>query len=320
VGKLSSNTDPTAGPAALSELAQSVRGMETDDFWIVSTILTLVAIGGFFWAFYCLRRARVIEDTPTSKIRSAAQGYVELHGQQLRMDGDPISAPLSKLDCTWWAYEIERHERSGKNSYWRTIHKGISEGLFLVDDGTARCIVDPDAAEVTPSTRIVWNGHSEWPDSAPDSSKLFGFGRYRYTEQRMHHGEELYALGFFHTRGDHMDIDMNAALGERLRGWKQDRAALLARFDADGDGQIDGEEWERAREAAKSELREEYAERLAAGGIDVLAAPPDGRPYLLSVQPQEELARSFRFNSFWGIVAFFIAGAISVFMLTARLA
>jgi E3 Ubiquitin ligase len=319
MAKLGSQSGGREESGALDGAAAAIRGMETDDFWIVASILLIITIIGLFWAFRSLRRARVIEDTPTSRIRSAAQGYVELHGTQLRMEGDPVVAPLTKLDCTWWSYQIERYERSGKNSHWRTIHSGISEACFLIEDDTARCIIDPDEAEVTGATHIVWKGHAEWPTSAPESSSILGFGRYRYTERRMHHGEQIYALGFFHTRGDHMAVDMNSALTERLRDWKRDRAALLQRFDADGDGEISGEEWDTARRDAKAELRDEYADRLAAGGIEVLAVPADGRPFMLSVLPPKQLARRYRWQGIGSIVAFFAAGAVSVFMLTARL-
>jgi hypothetical protein len=319
MAKLSSSSGSLEDSSAVQAAASAIRGMETDDFWVAAGILMVITIAGLFWAFRSLRRARVIEDTPTSRIRSAAQGYVELHGRQLRMEGEPVTAPLTKLDCTWWSYTIERHQRSGKSSHWRTIQSGTSDACFLIDDDTARCIIDPDDAEVSGATQIRWHGHSEWPSSVPEGSSFLAFGRYRYTENRMHHGEQLYALGFFHTRGDHMNIDMGAELSERLKAWKRDQAALMERFDQDGDGQIDTEEWETARQAAKAEIRDEYADRLAAGGIDVLAAPADGRPFMLSTFSPRVLARRHRWQGIGSILAFFVAGAAAVFMLTSRL-
>lgn len=316
-GKLSSSAVEHGADLA-DGLVVVLRAMDTDDFWILLVILTAIAVGGFIWAFSALRRARVIEDTPTSKIRSAAQGYVELNGTQLAMDGAPVIAPLSKQQCTWWCFKIERLERSGKSSHWRTLHSGVSEACFFIDDGTGRCIIDPDDAEVIPSVDLTWQGSSEWPASAPDASSLIGFGSYRYSESRMHSGETLYALGFFHTRGDHMDIDMGTAMADRLRIWKQDQEALMQRFDTDGDGRIDEDEWDAARAAARAEIRDEYADRLAAGGIDVLAAPSDARPYLLSVLPQTGLARRYRIQGGVAIVAFFLFGAAAVFAITAR--
>ena len=45
-------------------------------FWVLN--LGAAVIGGGWFAFRFLHVARVIEDTPTSRVRSAAQGYVEL--------------------------------------------------------------------------------------------------------------------------------------------------------------------------------------------------------------------------------------------------
>ncbi|WP_455203621.1 hypothetical protein [Kaarinaea lacus] len=76
----------------MSDLELQLLHMPTVQFWIY----LLLAIGGgvvaFYFAFLYLKRARIIEDTPTSKIRSAAQGYVELQGRAQTMEGAPIIA------------------------------------------------------------------------------------------------------------------------------------------------------------------------------------------------------------------------------------
>ena len=67
-----------------------------DDFWLWAIGLLIAAIVGFLISFITLHRKRIIEDTPTSKIRSAAQGYVELIGYGQLMEGQPIVAPLTE--------------------------------------------------------------------------------------------------------------------------------------------------------------------------------------------------------------------------------
>ena len=64
-----------------------------------------------------------MEDTPTSKIRSAAQGYVELSGHGELMEGPKIIAPLTSKYCTWYSYKVEERRRSGKNSQWPQFKK-----------------------------------------------------------------------------------------------------------------------------------------------------------------------------------------------------
>ena len=40
---------------------------------------------------------------------------------------------------------------------------GASTALFLLDDGTGQCEVDPEGAQVYPQGGDVWYGHDEWP-------------------------------------------------------------------------------------------------------------------------------------------------------------
>src|SRR5574340_130547 len=45
------------------------------------------------------RRTRAVADTPTSKVASAAQGYVELIGEGRPLGGAPLLSPLTQLPC-----------------------------------------------------------------------------------------------------------------------------------------------------------------------------------------------------------------------------
>lgn len=56
--------------------------------------MAVITLRLFYLGFRQLHRARLIEDTPTSRIRSAAQGYAELEGRAVAL-GDPLYAPLS---------------------------------------------------------------------------------------------------------------------------------------------------------------------------------------------------------------------------------
>ncbi len=60
-------------------------------------ILCAVSLYGIFRFFH---RYRMIADTPTSRIRSAHQGYVELEGEGRLMQGRPIISPLSKKNVS----------------------------------------------------------------------------------------------------------------------------------------------------------------------------------------------------------------------------
>ena len=137
----------------MSALSEWAKHSTAHDFWLVAGIIALISIAGFAGAFYYFKRRRIIEDTPRSKIRSAAQGYVELGGHGDLMDGSAIVAPLTGKYCTWYSYNIEERRSSGKNAQWANIENGKCEELFLIVDDTGQCVIDPDGASVTTAER-----------------------------------------------------------------------------------------------------------------------------------------------------------------------
>ena len=50
-------------------------------FWLTIIGLSAAAVYSFWYTFKSWSKNRLIEDTPTSRVRSAAQGYVELAGR-----------------------------------------------------------------------------------------------------------------------------------------------------------------------------------------------------------------------------------------------
>src|SRR4051794_9943525 len=88
------------------------------------------------------RRYRQVDDVPTSKIASAAQGYVELLGKSVSMD-TPVLSPVSGLPCCWYRYRIERNTSGDK---WQHEDSGESIAHFLLVDDTGQCIISPDGA------------------------------------------------------------------------------------------------------------------------------------------------------------------------------
>jgi hypothetical protein len=111
-----------------------------------STTLRLwgLAIIGFFSLFMWLaawRRWRLASDTPTSKIRSAAQGYVELAGAVEPVDAEPLVDPIQHQPCVWFRVETFKVERrSSSRAQWRLpIKSAESSRPFLLRDETGIC-------------------------------------------------------------------------------------------------------------------------------------------------------------------------------------
>ncbi|MGB7905230.1 MAG: GIDE domain-containing protein [Steroidobacteraceae bacterium] len=286
--------------------------MAESDFWFWLLTLGVAVVAGGAAALRWLRIARLIEDTPTSRIRSAAQGYVELLGNGLLLPGTNNPAPLTQRPCVWWSYRIaKRTERgTGKNrrESWQTIASGTSSIAFLLDDETGQCIVQPDGAEVVPAESTTWYGDTPWPASGPDRKLSLTGGRgYRYVEDRIYEHERLYALGDFRSTASSGELDQQAELARVLAEWKEDQPALLQRFDRDGDGRIDMVEWEAARQEARRTLTERGAERPTRQTFHVLCRPDGDRLFLLAALPPGDLTRHYRRRAAFAFLGFVAA-------------
>ncbi|MCP4995025.1 MAG: hypothetical protein GY934_14770, partial [Gammaproteobacteria bacterium] len=305
-------------------------------FWFFLALSIAAAIGGFFFAFRLLGKARLIEDTPTAKIRSAHQGYVELNGTANPTANEPEIAPLTGTACCWYRYRIEK--RGDKS--WHTVDKGTSEQLFLLQDPTGICLIDPEGAEVTPGEKDVWHGSDRHPgrlrpthSNRTNPSVLtdllgrlnmkveIGSNRYRYTEERIHVDDQVYAIGLFKSLDD-LDHASNRSeiIRDLLHSWKQDHQALLARFDRDGDGEIDLDEWDDARREATREAARIHQQQQQKTHLHTLSDTGSRRlPFLISTLPEFNLVSRYRWLGRGALAAFFIGGGITVLMLGAKL-
>ncbi len=236
-----------------------MSGNDRVKFWLLLLGVAAAAVYSFWYAFKAWRENRVVADTPTSRVRSAAQGYVELTGHGVMPPHKETIAPLTGKPCTWWRYKIEERRSSGRSRGWTKVDGGTSEEPFVLDDGTGQCLIDPRGAEVFPVSKDVWYGSTEWPEvRIPDGTGLFGKladvllsgGHYRYTEYRLQPNETVCALGSYRSIGGVGVDDPEVAVAALLHDWKQDQKTLLARFDRNHDGVLDAGEWDQARAAA----------------------------------------------------------------------
>ena len=211
---------------------------------LLTTLTLAILAAGGYGALYYGRRAWRLADTPIARIRSAPQGYVELYGHAGLMEGPPILAPLSLLPCAWYRYQTEER----LNQRWQPVDSGESDSLFLLDDGTGRCVINPDGADFIKIRRDVWYGN----ESGARTHALWGMGAaYRYTEQRLMPGEEVHAIGWFQTVGGLREApDTRQEVAELLERWKRDPQRMDL-FDRRRNGRVDPDEWEAARRAAE---------------------------------------------------------------------
>src|SRR5574340_44794 len=187
--------------------------LESREGWLGT--LSLMALISFFAWLSALKRLRAIRDTPTSRVASAAQGYVELTGRG-KPFGEPLISKLRQLPCLWYRYKVERRISKDK---WETVDSGESSDPFVLRDDTGDCVVDPEHAESITKHRDQWQE-----------------GDYRHTEWKFIHDDSLYVIGEFRTRSGAVEFDGRAELNALLAEWKRDQPALHARFDLNGDG------------------------------------------------------------------------------------
>lgn len=307
---------------------------------VIFLVISAVICGASLYAiFRFFHRSRIIDDTPTSKIRSAHQGFVELEGVGRLMKGMPIVSPLSNRQCLWYSFKIEHRVKeldigpsdnhSLTKSSWQTVNSGISDNLFLLADETGICVVDPEDAVITPSFSKTWYGSKESNISVPTSAnailslaKYTGNKNYRYTEKRIDVGEELYLLGRFKTIGGRREkLDKKGEIRDLLSKWKTRPDFLLARFDENGDGEIDVNEWQKVIAMAELEIEKSFGERLVQSEIHTVSKPIDSRrPFIISVESQQSIANKYRWYSRGSMVTFFLAGMSFVWVIGIRLA
>ncbi|MDB5985343.1 MAG: hypothetical protein JWR16_396 [Nevskia sp.] len=261
-----------------------------------------------------LATARAMADTPQSRIRSAAQGHVELLGRARWMPGPTIQSPLSGAACVWWHYSIEFAQAGDNDDI--VITDETSDDLFYLTDTSGDCIVDPVGARVEPSLMRSWCGSSERPGRVPQPGwdSWFSFGPYRYSEQLIQLDDLLIARGWFRTQAAVADADDSREVAALLGEWKRDRRDLLSRFDANRDGNIDLQEWEAARAAALEQVRAQHCQDAALPDADILSRPPDGSDFLLTATPRQTLiARDLRLG--WTLLV--LAAVAAIFTLCA---
>ena len=275
---------------SFSYLGLLVFGLHLNEekYWSIALAL-IAAISFFSWAS-TFKRARAIADIATSRIASAAQGYVEIHGRASVAPENLVRSPLSGVACVWFRYWVYSKENSDRE--WRLVSSGVSDNTFEITDGTGSCVVDPDYAEVIAAQhRVSYQGN------------------YKHVEDILYAGS-IYVLGEFSTIGGaNSELSLKEDVSFLLAEWKKDPIKLKKRFDLNEDGEIDLQEWELARHAAIREVEMQHREIRKETGVHIMRAPRDKRLYLLSSLEPQKLRQRYLRRSFFHLFTCFAATA-----------
>jgi E3 Ubiquitin ligase len=113
------------------------------------SILSMIAIAGglyFFVAgFQLLARKRLLLATPTSRIRSAALGLVEVNG--MATGPHTIPAPITGNPCFLY-HTTAWQQREGKKNDWEKVAEETLHLPFFLDDTTGKVLIEPLGADL----------------------------------------------------------------------------------------------------------------------------------------------------------------------------
>ena len=257
----------------------------------------LLGAGSFIGWLASFKRYHLVADTPTSRITTAAQGYIELVGRSELHPGASSVGSHADMPCVWQRYVVYR--KNGEK--WSVVDRGQTDTTFLLVDDSGECVIDPEQAEVFTTHRRT--SHSS---------------DYKRVVEYLRPMDTLYALGELATHNSsrthvHKGDDVRSLLTE----WKENKQTLLERFDHNEDGQVDVQEWQEARKAAQKEVNERHRDMQSSPDVHVLRAPKDGRPFLLSNRDPDRLARLYQWWS-WLHLAVFATAAVASLVLWGR--
>jgi hypothetical protein len=214
----------------------------------ISTWASFSAVTGpilFLGGFHDLRRRRLIQNTPTAKIRSMAMGLVEVNG--VVESASAVSAAFSGRPCVHWQVEIA--VRSGRRYGWTTIHRNASGNPFFLRDETGLALVYPKGAECHVQFGVEETALGlSLPECYATYMKENGLwirhvgrlGTMRFRERVLEEGQRVYVLGTTMPRPQVLAISNDEQLeatgtdgfrGSRLRQLHQEACAVVRRGD-----------------------------------------------------------------------------------------
>jgi hypothetical protein len=100
----------------------------------------------FFRGFKMLQFKRLIVNTPTSRVRSAAMGLVELTGRPV--GPSTIPAGITGAPCYYYRATASEYQRSGNNSEWKRVADESLFVPFFLQDDTGRMLINAQSADM----------------------------------------------------------------------------------------------------------------------------------------------------------------------------
>jgi uncharacterized protein YxjI len=176
---------------------------------IPNLIFILIGLISFYYAYTQIHLKRIIENLPTSKIRSLSLGLVELCGKAQPKHQTYIS-PFSKTECIYYNYKVYEYRTSstskGQNSSWHKIKDRTQKDDFYLDDTTGKATIQIEKAKLDiPKTFKIESGlfssltdeiKTTLSNEGINTKSLFGFNKkLKIEEYSIPTNTDLYILG-----------------------------------------------------------------------------------------------------------------------------
>jgi hypothetical protein len=138
-------------------------------------LLSVVAAAGglclFIRGFRLLARKRLLVNTPTSKIRSASLGLVEVSG--VAMGPYNLPAPITGSPCYLYRTIAWRQAEESKTQEWKKVAEETLHVFFFLEDGTGQLLVNPAAAELDLHCDFRQSYDQTWISRMPEHVAAF---------------------------------------------------------------------------------------------------------------------------------------------------
>ena len=182
--------------------------------WTAVPVLATLVL--FFLGFRALRRKRLIENVPTSKVEGVFLGLTELKGTAETKS--PLKSYLAEIECVYYRYSIEEHwektetytdskgqTRTRTKSGWTTVASDDVRRPFDVRDETGALRVVPDRAEMDCNcvfSRTCGCSDPIYYGKGPATEVAHSTHTRRFSEYAIRPGQALYIMGTARLRED----------------------------------------------------------------------------------------------------------------------
>lgn len=239
-----------------------------------SQYLAVLSVLSLGASLLLFRRWRTLKDTATSTLRTVSQGYTELIGSAMTFPGETGPGPFHLPPVVWFSTPNQ-----------------TSSQPFLVNDEFGSCTIDPQQAEII--TPLHYRSQQSFRAIFP--------------------GQTVYVLGQLTTISGHKtDLEKREAVLGLLGTWKKDQYEMLRRFDTNGDGKIDSQELLVARDAAEHTIDDHLDYEYQQAATHLVDKPKDGRPFILSSIPLDDLLKRYSIMMFAHLVAWPLFGVLAL--------